>query len=69
MKHLTYFLLIAASIMVSIAGFIYGIDRELARRDYVKSIQTQDFEKPIAGCLWESNCNYYTEKLYDYDKE
>lgn len=67
MKYLTYFLFITLSVMVSVAGLTYGIDRELARRDYVKAIQMQNFERPIAGCLWESNCNYYTQKLYDYE--
>jgi hypothetical protein len=67
MKYLTFFLLTALSIMVAVAGLTYGIDRELARRDYVKAIEMQDFEKPIIGCLYESNCRYYTNRLYDYE--
>lgn len=67
MKYLTYFLLIALSIMVSAAGFTYGIDRELARRDFEKAISNGDYERPIIGCIYQSNCDYYTDKLYDYE--
>ena len=44
-------------------GMTYGFDREMARRDYEKAIHNGDYEKPIVGCLWESNCVYYTKKL------
>lgn len=33
-------------------GLTFGIDRELARGDYVKGNQ-------ITGCIFESNCNFY----------
>lgn len=67
MRYFTFFLLIAISVITSVAGLTLGIDRELARRDYEKAIQAQDFEKPIVGCIFESNCKYYTEMLYNYE--
>lgn len=67
MKNLIFALLILSGILSSVAALYYGMDRELARRDYEKAIQSKDFEKPIVGCLWESNCKYYTDALFDYE--
>lgn len=67
MKYFTYILLILSGILTSVTAFSYGIDRELARRDFEKSLQVQDFEKPIVGCIFETNCKYYTNKLFDYE--
>ncbi len=65
MKNFTFALLILSGIIGSSTAFLYGFDREMARRDYEKATQAQDFEKPIIGCIFESNCNYYTNMLYD----
>lgn len=46
-----------------ITGFTFGMDREMARRDYEKAVHNGDYEQPIIGCLYESNCVYYTKKL------
>lgn len=46
-------------------GLTFGMDREIARRDYVKAVSNGDFERPITGCLWEYNCKYYTDMLFD----
>lgn len=46
-------------------GFMFGVDREMARRDYEKAVRDGDFEKPIVGCMWNYNCEYYTQMLYD----
>ena len=67
MKHLVFALLILSGILSSSAAFLYGFDREMARRDYEKATQAQDFEKPIVGCIFENNCQHYTDKLYDYE--
>ena len=67
MKHLTFLLLILSGFLASLTAFSYGIDRELARRDYEKAVKYKDFEKPIVGCIFESNCKYYTDALFDYE--
>jgi hypothetical protein len=36
-------------------GFTFGVDRELARRDFVKG------EKAV-GCIYTINCDYYNNK-------
>ena len=64
MKYFTEFMLYALGLMLFVAELTFGLDREIARRDYEKAIQNSDFEKPIIGCLWEYNCEYYTNMLY-----
>lgn len=44
--------------------FIFGMDMELARRDYVKATTEGNYEKPITGCLFETVCDTYTRRLY-----
>lgn len=58
------FILIVLAVMVAVAGITFGVDRELARRDYEKYTTTQ--EEAIIGCLFETNCKYYNDML---DKE
>jgi len=41
--------------------FIYGIDRELARRDYESGQEAID-------CIFESNCEYYNSQRTDFFK-
>lgn len=36
--------------------FFYGIDRELARQDYVKGVVSE-------GCIFKVNCDFYNKKL------
>ena len=39
---------------------LYGIDREVARRDFVyKTELTTD----ISGCIFQSNCDHYNKLL------
>jgi hypothetical protein len=47
-------------------GFLitFGIDREIARSEYVKLLDGRDYEKKIEGCLYSCNCRYYTELLW-----
>lgn len=42
-------------IALFITGFTFGLDRELARRDFEKG------EKAV-GCIYTINCNYYNNK-------
>lgn len=51
------------AVSVFCLGFTYGLDREMARRDYEKAVHNKDYERPIVGCLYESNCFYYTKML------
>ena len=44
--------------------FTFGIDRELARKDYVRLLGNNDYEQKIEGCLYRCNCRYYTELLW-----
>lgn len=59
------FILIVLAVMVAVAGITFGIDRELARRDYEKYTTTQ--EESIIGCLFETNCKYYNDLLAEED--
>lgn len=60
-----FYEILAVFIAVSVfcLGFTYGLDREMARRDYEKAVYNKDYERPIVGCLYESNCFYYTKML------
>lgn len=67
MRYLINAIYMALIVMLASAALTFGIDRELARRDFEKAIHDGDFEKPIVGCLFEKNCKMYTEKLYNYE--
>ena len=45
--------------------FLFGIDMDTARRDYEKALSNGDYEKPIVGCIFDTVCNKYTERLYN----
>lgn len=55
------FILIVLAVMVAVAGITFGVDRELARRDYEKYTTTQ--EELIVGCIFKTNCKYYNDML------
>lgn len=57
----TEFLLYAVGLMVFVAGFIYGIDLDMARRDYERYNTSN--QEVITGCIFESNCNYYNDLI------
>lgn len=59
------FVITVIAIAVFIVGMSFGLDREMARRDFEKAVHNGDFERPIIGCLWDYNCEYYTQMLYD----
>lgn len=58
--------IIYITLALSFLGFMFtfGIDREMARSEYVKLLDGQDYEKKIEGCLYSCNCRYYTELLW-----
>lgn len=53
MKKIFIYILIVLAV---VAAFIYGIDKENARRDYLAG-------KKAVGCLFDGNCEYYNNKL------
>ena len=57
----TEFLLILSGFLALIAGVTFGVDRELARRDFERYTTTQ--EELIVGCIFEANCNHYNDLL------
>ena len=59
------FIMTVMAIAIILLGFTFGLDREMARRDFEKAVHNGDFERPIVGCLWDYNCEYYTQMLYD----
>lgn len=63
-KYLVEFSLYALMIMVICAGAVFGLDKELARRDYEKAVRNNDYERPIVGCIFEYNCEHYTNILW-----
>ena len=57
MKNLLACILIDGLVLF---GAFYGIDREIARRDYVAKT---DLTSQINGCIFKSNCEYYNKLL------
>ena len=55
-----YFAFYLMAIALTVAAIIFGADREVARRDYVKNLKTGT---KIAGCLYDINCNHYNKLL------
>lgn len=52
-------------VMLFAFALCFGMDRDMARRDYEKAVRDGDHERPIIGCLWKYNCEYYTDLLWD----
>ena len=42
--------------------FTFGLDRELARQDYIEAINSNGRE--VTGCIFSCNCKYFTELLW-----
>lgn len=53
------FLMTIIAVAIILLGFTFGLDRELARRDYAKAVEKQ----PITGCIFRYNCDFYTKLL------
>ena len=62
---LVEFLFYALALMVMVAGLTFGIDRELARRDYERYSTTQ--QELIVGCIFTYNCKHYNDMLEEDD--
>lgn len=63
--RITEFLLIFSGFLALIAGVTFGVDRELARRDFERYSKTQ--EELIVGCIFKTNCKYYNDLLAKED--
>lgn len=59
--------IIYITLSLSFLGFMFtfGIDREMARQQYIELVNNGDFEKKVEGCIYSCNCNYYTDLLWD----
>ena len=64
MRTIYNVIMTALGVMVLVGAVVFGMDRELARREYVRRVQMQEFEQPIIGCTYDYNCKYYTELLW-----
>lgn len=58
-------IMMTIAVVVFLTGLTFGIDREIARRDFQKAVNDGDFEHKIVGCIWDYNCEYYTDMLFD----
>lgn len=65
MKDLIVCILFAITFM---SALLFGIDREIARRDY---IARSDLRDEITGCIFDTNCLHYNKLLKhtEYNKE
>lgn len=43
---------------------IGGIDREVARQDYVEITKGTSNEMSVKGCLFDMNCEHYNNLIY-----
>ena len=64
MRTMYNVIMMALGVMVLVSAVVFGMDREIARREYVRRVQMQEFEEPITGCTYDYNCKYYTELLW-----
>lgn len=60
--QLILYILLATTILFLLA---FGMDMEIARRDYVKATTEGNYDKPITGCLFEHVCKTYTQRLFN----
>ncbi len=62
-KYLLYTILYLILTLLVSTIYLYGIDMEIARRDYLKSVKDGNYEVPITGCIFDFVCSKYTEEL------
>ena len=67
MRLFAIFTLYTLGLAVFIGALVFGVDRELARRDYERYSTTQ--EELIVGCIFETNCKYYNDLLELEDEQ
>ncbi len=63
MNNLTISLWVIAAALVAML-VAYGIDREMTFEVYQKYAESQDFERTITDCKFQSNCDYYNQLLW-----
>lgn len=61
MKYFIEFMFYVIGLMVFVAGLTFGIDREIARRDFERYNTSQ--QEQIVGCIYKVNCAYYNDLL------
>ena len=59
MKLLFYVLLVGLIGLVT----LFGLDREIARRDYLSIVNHESDLVSVDGCLLKMNCDYYNDLL------
>lgn len=59
MKLLFYVLLVGLIGLVT----LFGLDREIARRDYLSIVNHESDLVSVDGCLLQMNCDYYNNML------
>ena len=42
---------------------VLGLDREMARQDYLKVVNHESDMASVDGCLFKMNCDYYNNLL------
>ena len=60
MDELRDVLLLILAVLFLVFVFFAAMDREFARQDYLKNVETC---KPIDGCLFGWNCNHYNKMI------
>jgi uncharacterized membrane protein YhiD involved in acid resistance len=65
MKEALCYIVLSFAIVL---GLLFGIDREITRRDY---LARTEMTEEITGCIFDTNCRHYNKLLKhtDYNKE
>lgn len=58
-------IMMTLGVIIFMTGLTFGIDREIARRDFQKAVNDGDFEHKIVGCIWDYNCDKFTKILFE----
>ena len=59
MKLLFYFLFVGLIGLIT----LFGLDREVARQDYLSIVNHESDLVSVDGCLLKMNCDYYNNLL------
>lgn len=59
MKLLFYVLLVGLIGLIT----LFGLDREMARQDYLSIVNNESDLVSVDGCLLQMNCDYYNDLL------
>ena len=53
-EMIRYFIYVTLAMIILFTSFLYGFDREMARRDYERGYEAN-------YCIFQSNCDYYND--------